>query len=61
MYTKFYFFSALRNFYTVVSEAVCKMSVQNNRYVITGEGVVTVDALSKALKSALENDFAKIN
>ena len=38
-----------------------KITVNNNRYVKTGEGVGPVDALSKALKSALENDYKDIN
>ena len=60
-FESFRVFSERRNSENVVSEAVCKISVKNNRYVKTGEGVGPVDALSKALKSALENDFEKIN
>ena len=60
-FESFRVFSERRNSENVVSEAVCKITVQDNRYVKTGEGVGPVDALSKALKSALENDFERIN
>ncbi len=60
-FESFRVFSERRNSENVVSEAVCKISVKDNRYVKTGEGVGPVDALSKALKSALENDFERIN
>ena len=60
-FESFRVFSERRNSENVVSEAVCKITVKNNRYVKTGEGVGPVDALSKALKSALENDYKDIN
>ena len=60
-FESFRVFSERRNSENVVSEAVCKISVKDNRYVKTGEGVGPVDALSKALKSALEKDFERIN
>ena len=60
-FESFRVFSERRNSENVVSEAVCKITVNENRYVKTGEGVGPVDALSKALKSALENDFKDIN
>ncbi len=60
-FESFRVFSERRNSENVVSEAVCKITVNNNRYVKTGEGVGPVDALSKALKSALENDYKDIN
>ena len=60
-FESFRVFSERRNSENVVSEAVCKIIVDENRYVKTGEGVGPVDALSKALKSALENDYSKVN
>src|SRR6056300_1529091 len=60
-FESFRVFSERRNSENVVSEAVCKIIVNNNRYVKTGEGVGPVDALSKSLKSALENDYKDIN
>ena len=60
-FESFRVFSERRNSENVVSEAVCKITVNENRYVKTGEGVGPVDALSKALKSALENDYKDIN
>ena len=54
-------FSERRQDEEVVSEAVCKVNVDNNRYVKTGEGVGPVDALSKALKYCLEKDYQIIN
>lgn len=50
-------FSERRSSENVVSEAVCKILIGNKRYVKTGEGVGPVDALSKSLVSALENDY----
>ena len=60
-FESFRVFSERRNSENVVSEAVCKIIVDENRYVKTGEGVGPVDALSKALKSALENDYSRVN
>ena len=60
-FESFRVFSERRNSENVVSEAVCKIMVKDNRYVKTGEGVGPVDALSKALKTALENDYENIN
>ena len=54
-------FSERRQSEEVISEAVCKVTVGGNRYVKTGEGVGPVDALSKALKYCLENDYEFIN
>ena len=51
----------LLNSLIVFCFSVCKIFVNENRYVKTGEGVGPVDALSKALKSALENDYKDIN
>ena len=59
-FESFRVFSERRNSEQVVSEAVCKVEVNNARYVTTGEGVGPVDALSKALISSLENDFPDV-
>lgn len=53
-------FSERRNSENVISEAVTKLVVNQNRYVTTGEGVGPVDALSKALIAALEKDFPNV-
>ena len=53
-------FSERRNSEQVVSEAVCKVEVNDTRYVTTGEGVGPVDALSKALICSLEKDFPDV-
>ena len=59
-FESFRVFSERRNSENVVSEAVCKINVNDQRYVTTGEGVGPVDALSKALVSALRNDYPNI-
>ena len=56
-FESFRVFSERRNSENVISEAVTKLVVNQNRYVTTGEGVGPVDALSKALIAALEKDF----
>ena len=50
-FESFRVYSERRNSENVVSEAVCKVIVKEERYVTTGEGVGPVDALSKALIS----------
>ena len=59
-FESFRVFSERRNSENVVSEAVCKINVKDQRYVTTGEGVGPVDALSKALVTALRNDYPNI-
>ena len=59
-FESFRVFSERRNSENVVSEAVTKLSVNKNRYVTTGEGVGPVDALSKALVTALEKDYQNV-
>ena len=59
-FESFRVFSERRNSEQVVSEAVCKVEVNDTRYVTTGEGVGPVDALSKALISSLEKDFPDV-
>ena len=59
-FESFRVFSERRNSENVVSEAVCKINVNDQRYVTTGEGVGPVDALSKALVTALRNDYPDI-
>ena len=56
-FESFRVFSERRNSENVVSEAVCKINVKDQRYVTTGEGVGPVDALSKALVGGLRNDY----
>ena len=56
-FESFRVFSERRNSENVISEAVTKLIVNQNRYVTTGGGVGPVDALSKALIAALEKDF----
>ena len=60
-FESFRVFSERRNSENVVSEAVCKIIVNENRYVKTGEGVGPVDALAKALTYSLEKDYPKVN
>ncbi len=59
-FESFRVFSERRNSENVVSEAVCKINVKDQRYVTTGEGVGPVDALSKALVGGLRNDYPDI-
>ena len=59
-FESFRVFSERRNSENVVSEAVCKINVKDQRYVTTGEGVGPVDALSKALISGLRKDYPNI-
>ena len=59
-FESFRVFSERRNSENVVSEAVCKINVKEQRYVTTGEGVGPVDALSKALISGLRKDYPNI-
>ena len=54
-------YSERRNSENVVSEAVCKISVDEERFVTTGEGVGPVDALNKALKSALNKNYPDVD
>ena len=60
-FESFRVYSERRNSQNVVSEAVCKITVQENRFVTTGEGVGPVDALNKALKSALKNNYPNVD
>ena len=60
-FESFRVYSERRNSQNVVSEAVCKITVQENRLVTTGEGVGPVDALNKALKSALKNNYPDVD
>jgi 2-isopropylmalate synthase len=60
-FESFRVYSERRNSQNVVSEAVCKITVQENRFVTTGEGVGPVDALNKALKSALKNNYPDVD
>jgi 2-isopropylmalate synthase len=60
-FESFRVFSERRNSENVISEAVCKIIVNENRYVKTGEGVGPVDALAKALTYSLEKDYPKVN
>ena len=59
-FESFRVFSERRNSEQVVSEAVCKVIVNNQRHVTTGEGVGPVDALTKALVSSLEKDYPDV-
>ncbi len=59
-FESFRVYSERRNSENVVSEAVCKVIVKEERYVTTGEGVGPVDALSKALVAALKNNYEDI-
>ena len=59
-FESFRVFSERRNSENVVSEAVCKINVKDQRYVTTGEGVGPVDALSKALVGGLRNDYPDV-
>ena len=59
-FESFRVFSERRNSENVISEAVTKLIVNENRYVTTGEGVGPVDALSKALVAALEADYPNV-
>ena len=60
-FESFRVYSERRNSENVVSEAVCKITVDEERYVTTGEGVGPVDALNKALKSALNNKYPDVD
>ena len=60
-FESFRVYSERRNSQNVVSEAVCKITVEENRFVTTGEGVGPVDALNKALKSALKNNYPDVD
>ena len=60
-FESFRVFSERRNSENVVSEAVCKINVKDQRYVTTGEGVGPVDALSKALVTGLRNDYPDVD
>ena len=60
-FESFRVYSERRNSQNVVSEAVCKITVEENRFVTTGEGVGPVDALNKALKSALKNNYSDVD
>lgn len=59
-FESFRVFSERRNSENVISEAVTKLIVNENRYVTTGEGVGPVDALSKALVTALQTDYPNV-
>src|SRR5210317_708879 len=59
-FESFRVFSERRNSENVISEAVTKLIVNENRYVKTGEGVGPVDALSKALVTALQTDYPNV-
>jgi len=59
-FESFRVFSERRNSEQVVSEAVCKVIVNNQRHVTTGEGVGPVDALTKALVASLEKDYPEV-
>ena len=60
-FESFRVYSERRNSENVVSEAVCKISVGEERFVTTGEGVGPVDALNKALKSALNKNYPDVD
>ena len=60
-FESFRVYSERRNSENVVSEAVCKISVEDERFVTTGEGVGPVDALNKALKSALNKNYPDVD
>ncbi len=60
-FESFRVYSERRNSENVVSEAVCKISVNEERFVTTGEGVGPVDALNKALKSALNKNYPDVD
>ena len=60
-FESFRVYSERRNSENVVSEAVCKISVDEERFVTTGEGVGPVDALNKALKSALNKNYPDVD
>ena len=60
-FESFRVYSERRNSENVVSEAVCKISVNQERFVTTGEGVGPVDALNKALKSALNKNYPDVD
>jgi len=60
-FESFRVFSERRNSEQVVSEAVCKIIVNKQRHVTTGEGVGPVDALTKALVSSLETHYPNVN
>lgn len=60
-FESFRVYSERRNSENVVSEAVCKISVDEERFITTGEGVGPVDALNKALKSALNKNYPYVD
>ena len=60
-FESFRVYSERRSSENVVSEAVCKISVDEERFVTTGEGVGPVDALNKALKSALNKNYPDVD
>ncbi len=60
-FESFRVYSERRNSENVISEAVCKISVDEQRFVTTGEGVGPVDALNKALKSALNKNYPDVD